>query len=129
MGFGTYWAVVYGCRDVRANGNGKKLDADEALQSKLDEIFSEPNIQRGYQGSSDYAGIVLLCTLEGVGVRGFNVPGDVMPVDKLPAAIHKAATEEGLKKAERKWAEVRKRAEKIGLVLPEGELLWLSDYD
>lgn len=126
MGCGTYWAVVYGCRDVRARGNGKKLDAGAWRGSKLDEIFAELGIQRNYEGSSDYAGVGLLCTLDG---RTRYIPSNVMSIDELPAAIHNAAIKAGLKKAERKWTEARKQAEKIGLALPEGELLWLSDYD
>jgi hypothetical protein len=128
MGAGTYWAVVYGCRDVRANGNGKKLDADDDLQGKLDDVFHNLSIQTSYEGASQYAGFLLLHTLTGT-QQDREIPGNVMSITELPDAIRKAAGRSGLGLAKRAWETACRRAVKIGIELPEGELLWLSDYD
>lgn len=121
MGSGSYWAVVYGCKDI------SKLRTDEKRADELDELLREFGIQQSYEGSSQYAGVVLLCTLRGWGDG--EVPSGVMSIDELPAAIKRAAQGKALKRAETTWRKAQAAAAKIGMALPEGGLLWLGDYD
>jgi len=124
MGAGTYWAVVYGCRDFTAHGNGEKVAQDDSRAVQLDEIFNEFGIQTSCEGSSRYAGVVLRTTLR----HENEIPSGVMSVDELPSAIRIAVAPE-LDRAKATWEKARNAAAEIGLMLPEGELLWLADYD
>lgn len=127
MGAGNYWAVIYGCPDVQVNGNAKKFE-DDKVNEQFEDLCQDLGLNRSYEGSSDYVGVQLLNTL--YDSPKLQVPGGVLPIEELSAVITTSVKRGGeLNKAVKTWHEFQKKAAKLDLTIPDGQLLWISDYE
>ena len=119
MGSGTYYAVGFGCAELPT------LDDD----APLFKIFDEHGIITSYEGATNYAVVPLLSTLSRKRER--QIPSGVLPIGDLARAIGEQVGEQGIEEASQTWRTVQAEAASlpVPVSLPDGKLLWLSDYD
>jgi len=119
MGSGTYYAVGFGCVEL------PPLSDDGPLY----EIFDEHRIQTSYEGVTSYAVVPLLNTI----ARKYEhqIPGGVMPIEDLATAIERQIGSKNIEKATETWRTVQAAAMALDppIKLPDGQLIWLCDYD
>lgn len=120
MGMGSYYAVGFGSREIPRH-------PDEDLTSKLHDLFDEFGVQLGYE--SDYAAVVLIDTRDDrYNTRLQRMPGTIV-LDKLVDTIKASIPPAVLGKAHDTWFIVKDKAKELGIELPDGELIWINDYD
>lgn len=113
--------MIYGIKGVR------DLCMNEDTFYELAALCGKLGIQCRHEDGSSYAGVLLMCTIYG---HRLQPPSGVMPIDDLPSQIRRGIGEPMVQRARESWAEARKAAkEELDLALPDGELLWIGDYD
>ena len=134
MGSGAYSQIIFGIMDLKEAGFDEVavetlLEIARDLDEDLNVVFSTR-----YEAATEHLGIPLVSTLG----RRSDLSIGTCRIDDLSTIVRQRAEaampsrhakQTSLETAREHWKELQARAAAKGITVPDGELIWVDDYD